>query len=100
MAIKSFLMGLSRAAGAGGSAIRKTGVPMINTTGYLLASSILLSVNYEPWSKTLTITFRSGSVYEYYGVSATMFEGLRAADSPGRFHHEYINNNYSYKRIL
>lgn len=68
--------------------------------GYLVASSNLHSVDYESWSGTLTITFRSGSVYEYYGVPASVCEDLLAADSPGRFHHEHIKNNYPCKRIL
>jgi hypothetical protein len=73
---------------------------MINMPGYLVVSSNLYGVDYEPWSGTLTITFRSGSVYEYYGVPATVCEGLLAADSPGRFHHEHIKYNYSCKCIL
>jgi len=66
----------------------------------LVVSSNLHGVDYEPWSETLTITFRNGSVYEYYGVPATVCNGLLDADSPGRFHHEHIKNHYSCKRIL
>lgn len=68
--------------------------------GYLVASSNLYGVDYEPWSGTLTITFRSGSVYEYYGVPASVCKGLLRADSPGRYHHEHIKNKYSYRRII
>ena len=68
--------------------------------GYLVASSNLYGVDYEPWSGTLTITFYSRSVYEYYDVPASVCEGLLATDSPGRFHHEQIKYNCSYKRIL
>lgn len=73
---------------------------MIYMPGYLVVSSNLYGVDYEPWNETLTITFRSGSVYEYYGVPAPVFDGLVAADSPGRFHHQHIKNNYFYRRIL
>jgi hypothetical protein len=73
---------------------------MINMPGYLVASSNLHGVDYEPWSETLTITFRNGSVYEFYSVPAAVCNGLLVADSPGRFHHEHIKNNYSYRRIL
>lgn len=73
---------------------------MINMPGYLVASSNLHGVDYEPWSGTLTITFCNGSIYEYYDVPASVFEGLLATDSPGRFHHARIKNNYSYRRIL
>ena len=67
--------------------------------GYLIDSSNLCAVDYEPWRGTLPITFRSGSVYEYYGVPAAVCEGLLAADSPGCFHHQHIKNHYSYRRI-
>ena len=66
---------------------------------YLVISSNLHGVDYEPWSATLTITFLSGWVYEYYGVPASVVEGLIRADSPGRYHHEHIKNHYSYQRI-
>jgi hypothetical protein len=68
--------------------------------GYLVSSSNLYGVDYEPWSGTLTITFRSGAVYEYYGVPPSVCDGLLAAESPGRFHHTHIKYNYSHKRIL
>ena len=72
---------------------------MIYMPGYLVDSSNLHAVDYEPWNGTLTITFRSGSVYEYYGVPAPVCDGLLAADSPGRYHHAHIKNHYSYQRI-
>jgi hypothetical protein len=82
-----------------GIAIRKTRLPVKYMPDYLVASSNLYGVDYEPWSGTLTITFHSGSVYEYYGVPTSVCNGLLTADSPGRFHHENIKNNYSYRRI-
>src|ERR1035441_6781748 len=92
---------LSRAAGAGGGvAIRTTRLPTINMTGYIVNSSNLYAVDYEPWSGTLTITFRSGSVYEYYGVPPSVFDCLLAAESPGRVYTSHLQSNYSHKRIL
>ena len=83
-----------------GLAIRTKRLPVINMTGCLLNSSNLYSADYEPWNGTLTITFRSGAVYEYYGVPAAVWEGLLRAGSPGRFHHAQIKNHYSYRRIV
>lgn len=68
-------------------------------TGYLLNSSNLYSADYEPWRGTFTIAFRSGGVYEYYGVPASVYAGLLRADSPGRFHHQYIKHHYSYRHL-
>jgi len=73
---------------------------MKSMPGNLVDSSNLYAVDYAAWNGTLTITFRSGWVYEYYGVPASVCNGLLAAASPGRFHHEHIKNNYPYKRIL
>ena len=62
-------------------------------------SSNLKAVDYNPSTHTLTVWFRSGSVYEYYGVSQNIFEGLLSAQSKGRYHHRYIKNSYQYSRI-
>jgi hypothetical protein len=63
-----------------------------------VASSNLLAVDYNPQTRTLTIEFRSGHIYEYYNVPLNIFEGLLAAPSKGRFHHRYIKR-YPYNRI-
>jgi hypothetical protein len=68
-------------------------------TGYLVASSNLHSVGYDPGRGTLIIEFHNESIYEYYGVPGTVFRGLLAAESKGRFHHRHIKNNYRYRRI-
>ena len=66
---------------------------------YLVNSSNLQSVYYDPLSGTLIITFRNGSVYAYYGVPAAVNHGLRVASSPGGFHHAFIKNSYPYRRL-
>lgn len=68
-------------------------------TGYLVDSSNLHSVDYDPWRRVLVIEFRNASVYEYYGVPANVCRDLLAADSKGRFHHQHIKYNYRYRRI-
>ncbi|WP_296789781.1 KTSC domain-containing protein [uncultured Methanobrevibacter sp.] len=62
-------------------------------------SSNLRAVEYNPSTHTLTIWFRNGSVYEYYGVSQNIYDGLLLAQSKGRYHHRYIKNSYRYCRI-
>lgn len=63
-----------------------------------VASSNLWAVDYNPQTRTLTIQFRSGRIYEYYNVPQNVFDGLLAAPSKGRYHHRYIKR-YSYHRI-
>jgi hypothetical protein len=43
---------------------------------------------------TLEITFTSGETYSFDAVPQTVFEGLRKADSPGKFYHQNIKDQY------
>jgi hypothetical protein len=61
-------------------------------------SSNLSSVDYD-WSGTLTIAFHSGSVYEYYHVPPSEYNGLMSASSHGEYFHAHIKNRYAYRRI-
>lgn len=62
-------------------------------------SSNLRAVDYNPSTHMLTVWFRNGTVYEYYGVLQSVFDGLLSATSKGRFHHRYIRYSYRYRRI-
>jgi hypothetical protein len=61
-------------------------------------SSNLAAIDYD-WSGTLTIAFHSGSVYEYYHVPPSEYNGLMSASSHGEYFHAYIKNRYDYRRI-
>ena len=60
-------------------------------------SSNLSSVGYQ--GGTLWISFHSGSLYEYTGVPLSVYQGLMAADSHGKYFHAHIRNVYPYRRI-
>lgn len=64
-----------------------------------VSSTNLSAVGYDSSNRILTILFRSGHLYEYYGVPQNIFEGLLSAPSKGKFHHRYIKNSYRYNRI-
>ena len=61
-------------------------------------SSNLAAIDYD-WSGTLTIAFHSGSVYEYYHVPPSEYNGLMSASSHGEYFHAHIKNRYDYRRI-
>jgi hypothetical protein len=61
-------------------------------------SSNLAAIDYD-WSGTLTIAFHSGSVYEYYHVPPSEYDGLMNASSHGQYFHARIKNRYAYRRI-
>jgi len=63
-------------------------------------SSHIASVGYERDSSTLEVEFLNGSVYQYFGVPESIFEGLVNAPSKGSFlHHNVKAVGYSYTRI-
>lgn len=63
-----------------------------------VSSSNLVAVGYDPQTMTLRVQFNSGT-YDYYNVPKNIFDGLLAAPSKGSYHHSFIKNSFSYKRI-
>lgn len=62
-----------------------------------VSSSNLESVGYE--NGILCIAFHGGRIYEYTGVPESVYQGLMAASSHGKYFHAYIRNVYPYSRI-
>ena len=60
-------------------------------------SSNLSAVGYG--GGTLTITFHSGGVYEYYGVPYWEYSGILHAASHGKYFHAHIKNHYRFRRV-
>jgi len=44
-----------------------------------------LSIGYEKGSQTLTVVFRDNTWWEYRGVAADMWDGLKNSDSTGKY---------------
>lgn len=61
-------------------------------------SSNLDSVGYDEENNILIIKFRNGT-YKYFGVPKQIFLKLLNAPSKGKYHHDFIKNNYPYKKI-
>lgn len=63
-------------------------------------SGNLASVGYDPGTMTLEVEFLSGSVYQYFGVSESVYAGLLNAPSKGRYFDQFVKKaGYSYARI-
>ena len=63
-------------------------------------SSSVSSVGYDRDSSTLEIEFLNGSVYQYFGVPESIFNGLMNAPSKGTFFDQFVKKaGYSYARI-
>lgn len=65
-----------------------------------VVSSNIASIGYDPDNMILEIEFLSGSVYQYYDVPQSIYDGLMTADSHGKFHAAYIKKGgYRYSQI-
>ena len=63
-------------------------------------SSSVSSVGYDRDSSTLELEFLNGSVYQYFGVPESIFNGLINAPSKGTFLDQFVKKaGYSYTRI-
>lgn len=50
-----------------------------------VASSNLSEVGYDPAANVLEIAFKQSGVYQYFAVPRSIYEGLLAAPSAGRY---------------
>ena len=65
-----------------------------------VSSSNIASIGYDPESMILEVEFLSGSVYQYYDVPQSIYEGLMAADSHGSYLSAYIKKGgYRYAQV-
>jgi len=60
-------------------------------------SSAIRAIRFD--RRGLEVTFASGSVYLYRGVSRNVFERFRLADSAGKFFNEEILDRYPFARL-
>lgn len=65
-----------------------------------VSSSNIASIGYDPDNMVLEIEFLNGAVYQYYGVPQSIYDGLMAADSHGKFLADYIKKGgYPYSQV-
>ncbi|HUU89254.1 MAG TPA: KTSC domain-containing protein [Candidatus Glassbacteria bacterium] len=69
------------------------------TINVVINSSNLKFASYQTEVKTLTITFKNDSIYEYYDVPWEIFTKLRMSESQGKFFNMNISRVYKYKKI-
>lgn len=64
-----------------------------------VSSSNIQAVGHDDDSQTLRIWFLDGSIYDYYGVSRMVFEGLIDSPSVGSYLHRNVKGQYSYEKV-
>ncbi|GAB4454705.1 MAG: hypothetical protein Kow00120_24440 [Anaerolineae bacterium] len=61
-------------------------------------SSMISAFRYDAAEEVLEVIFNSGGVYQYYGVTPDVYEGLCDAESKGSFMREFIIDMYRYTK--
>lgn len=61
-------------------------------------SSNVTRFRYEETAQILTVEFNNGSCYDYYDVPDHIFEGMKQADSKGKYLNAEIKGHYRYER--
>ena len=64
-----------------------------------LNSTALTSVSFSPETQILEVEFRNGLIYEYLGVSRSLYQQLLAAPSKGAFLVRFIRNRFPHRRV-
>lgn len=64
-----------------------------------VGSSNLKSIRYNQKTSTLTIYFRSGGVYRYYGVEPETVDELKFTASKGQYFYKFIRDVYPFDRV-
>ncbi|WP_454054124.1 KTSC domain-containing protein [Clostridium sp. Marseille-Q7071] len=65
----------------------------------IVSSSNIYSIGYDAYSNTLEVQFHTGSIYQYYNVPQSVYNGLISASSHGSYLHSYVKGSYQYKRM-
>ena len=70
-----------------------------NGISFLMPSSVIESMQYDPVSTTLRVVFVSGIVYDYKKVPLEVYQAMKNAVSKGSYLNKYIKGNYDYKKL-
>lgn len=60
---------------------------------------MVYAIGYEVETQTLDVVFLSGGIYRYHNVPESVYQGLLAAESKGRFMWAKVIDVYPYERI-
>ncbi len=62
-------------------------------------SSMLGDISYDETTNKMSITFKAGSKYDYFEVERAIYNGLREANSKGKFFHKHVRHQYRCKQV-
>ena len=64
-----------------------------------VTSSNIKSVGYDEDTQTLEVEFKSGAVYQYYGVDESVHFDMIDAGSVGQYFNANVKDSYSFSQV-
>ncbi|MBD2442754.1 KTSC domain-containing protein [Dolichospermum sp. FACHB-1091] len=65
-----------------------------------VSSSNIASIGYDAEHQILEVEFSQGSVYRYFNIPQSLYQGLMSASSHGNYFDKYIKKSgFTYKQI-
>ena len=65
-----------------------------------VVSSNIASIGYDAEQMILEVEFNYGSIYQYFDVPESVYEGLMTADSHGKYLDAYVKKaGYRYEKL-
>lgn len=61
-----------------------------------MPSTVIGAFAYDPASRTLTVTFRSGRRYRYHQVPAETYQAMRESFSKGAFFNRHVRDQFHF----
>lgn len=92
-------MAVLAAAATAASAVTRDGAMQGAAPKPPRCGSVLTTVSYDAKGHSMTVVFANGYAYEYTAVPKSVFEGLSAAKSRGRFFTENIRGKFDFHRV-
>lgn len=65
---------------------------------FLVSSSVLHSVGYDPLTWVMELAFHSGGVYQYYGISTEVFDTFISSPSLGSYFCAHIKGAFDWEK--
>jgi len=64
-----------------------------------MPSSVVTQIDYEPELSRLTVTFKSGRVYQYFMVPKDLAASFKSAFSKGTFFNTLIRDRFAFHEV-
>jgi hypothetical protein len=64
-----------------------------------MPSTVIASMNYDPDTQILSVTYVSGSVYNYKNVPKEEYELMRTSGAKGIYLNKNIKGKYAFEKV-